>query len=359
MKALIDDLNSVLLERSDVVRGIMLGLLARKHVFLLGPPGTAKSMTVDQVASRVDGARTFSVLMTRFTTPDEIIGPVSLPALEQERYARVVKGYLPEAHIAFLDEVFKANSAILNALLKLLNEREYRNDGATHKAPLITCIGASNELPQGEDLGALYDRFLLRYYVPYIVEESNFAKLLEMTDTGPRVRISLPELGAAQQATDAVQLGEGLDALVELRAKLKGEGIEASDRTWRACVSVLKAEAFLDGRSVVQRSDLSVLANVLWNDPSERSKVAQKVVEFSQPNLAAALEMLDMAAELHRKIMSTKPGERQGEFYEAVGKLRALQERFARELGRDNDPKVKSVALKLDAMRKDVAKAVL
>ena len=359
-QALLAELNSVLLERQDVTRGVMLGLLARKHVFLLGPPGTAKSMTVDAVCARIPDAKRFKLLMTRYTVPDEVVGPLSIPALEAERYKRVTAGYLPEADIVFLDEIFKANSAILNALLGLLNEREYRNDGATHKAPLITCIGASNELPQGEDLSALYDRFLLRYYVPYIVEEKSFMTLLTMVETPPTVKLTLAELRAAQQAADAVKLDSGIvDAIVELRARLGAEGITASDRTWRASVSVLRAEAFLSGRSAVTRSDLSILANVLWNDPAERSKVAQKVVSFAQPNVAKALEMLDIATELHKVIVTTVTEKRDGSFYETQAKFRKLQEQFAASMSTDTDPKVREVATRLDSMRRSANKALL
>ena len=146
-KSLETEIASVCLERDEYVHGIVLALLSRANVFLLGVPGVGKSMLADEVTARLTGASLFSVLMTRFTTPDEVLGPVSLKALEQEKLERVPTGMLQEAHVAFLDEVFKANSAILNALLTAMNERHVTVGGKRIKIPLFTMIGASNEGP--------------------------------------------------------------------------------------------------------------------------------------------------------------------------------------------------------------------
>ena len=169
------------LERDDVVHGLLAALVAREHVLVLGPPGTAKSMLAAELCSRVDGASLFSWLLTRFSTPEELFGAISLKALEDDRYVRVTDGRLPEAHIAFLDEVFKANSAILNSLLALMNERVFHNGGVANPTPLQTLVGASNELPEGEELDALFDRFLLRFWVPYLAERRNVRRLLVST----------------------------------------------------------------------------------------------------------------------------------------------------------------------------------
>jgi MoxR-like ATPase len=364
LQEVIEDINGNLLERTDVVRGVILALLAKRHVFLLGPPGTAKSMTVDALQARVTGAERFKILMTRFTEPNEVIGPLDLKALNAGVYHRLTDGYLPTAHLAFLDECFKANSAILNSLLMMLNEREYRDGAKITQVPLMTCVGASNELPQGEDLGALYDRFLLRYFVPYLTEDSNFAAMLALTSVAPKVTVDLDEVKAAQRDVQTVKLSPDIiDLLVNLRSELASKGIVASDRRWREATHVLRAEAFLEGRSQVEQSDLTILANVFWNDPAERSKVAQAVVGFAVPELAKALELVEDAAEQHRYIMantSTTQGKKSPESVEASQKFRLLREEFdALIRGKTVTGRMATIRDRFATMKRDIGKAIL
>ena len=172
------ELNRDYQERRDVIRGLLVGLLSREHVLLLGPPGTAKSALAEDLCNRI-GGRYFRWLLARTSTPEELFGPVSLRALEQDSYRRVTTGKLPEATVAFLDEIWKANSAVLNTMLSVLNERLFFNDGQLVKVPLEFAVGASNELPEDrEELGALWDRFLLRYLVGYIRDLRNFETML-------------------------------------------------------------------------------------------------------------------------------------------------------------------------------------
>src|SRR4051812_45272052 len=159
-----DALSNTFPERRNVIDGALCAILANEHVLLLGQPGTAKSALVRAIAQAFGGTY-FERLLTKFSTPEELFGPISLKALEQDRYARVVSNKLPEAQFAFVDEVFKANSAILNSLLTAMNERIFHNDGAPLAMPLVSLFGASNELPDGKELEALFDRFLLRFDV--------------------------------------------------------------------------------------------------------------------------------------------------------------------------------------------------
>src|SRR6478672_8934551 len=179
LKNIREELKQTFLERSDLIDGALAALLSSHHLLIIGPPGTAKSMLADELCRRIDGANYFQWLLTRFTTPEEIFGAVSLKALEQDDYRRVTTRKLPEAHIAFLDEVFKANSSILNAVLTLMNERRFHNGRAVEVVPLITLFAASNELPEDDELQALYDRFLLRFVVSYIDEDFRFLKMLQ------------------------------------------------------------------------------------------------------------------------------------------------------------------------------------
>ncbi len=166
-------------ERSEEISGAFLAILSGEHVLFLGPPGTAKSLLTRKVCEAIEGGSLYYYLLTRFTTPDEIFGPLSLKALQQDEFSRRIEGYLPTAHIAFLDEIFKANSSILNSLLTILNERKFHNGLKVLDIPLLSVFGASNELPEKEEsLEALYDRFLFRYFVSYVQDETNFKELI-------------------------------------------------------------------------------------------------------------------------------------------------------------------------------------
>src|ERR671913_1378176 len=198
LKKIRDELRQTFLERADLIDGALAALLSSHHLLIIGPPGTAKSMLADELCRRIEGGNYFQWLLTRFTTPEEIFGAVSLKALEQDDYRRVTSYKLPEAQIAFLDEIFKANSSILNSILTLLNERLFHNGKAVTRVPLLTLFGASNELPEEDELTALYDRFLLRFVVGYIAEDFRFLRMLESQKTPERTTLTLVELTELQ-----------------------------------------------------------------------------------------------------------------------------------------------------------------
>src|SRR5499433_2199702 len=175
LQALERELTASLIERDEVIRASMIALLTRQHMAVLGPPGTGKSALITSLAERISpqngvGLRNFTYLMTRFTTPEELFGPVSVAGLKRDEYRRITAGKLVEAELVFLDEIFKASSAILNALLKIANERVFHNGGQEMQVPLISLFGASNEMPPGNELEVLWDRFLLRFRVGYVTD---------------------------------------------------------------------------------------------------------------------------------------------------------------------------------------------
>lgn len=276
-----EELAHLFLERGEVIDGALAALLAGHHVLLVGPPGTAKSMLADELCRRISGASYFQWLLTKFTTPEELFGAVSLKSLEQDDYRRVVRGKLPEAHIAFLDEVFKASSSILNAILTLMNERRFHNGTEVHRAPLISLFGAANELPEDEELQALYDRFLVRFVVHYIDDDFRFLRMLQAPPAAATTQLSLDDLAALRAEAASLPIGDQVfRSLAELRRSLNAKRIVASDRRYRQAVDVLRARAFLDGRAAVEESDLFFLENVLWHEPSQRDEVRAAIHEL-------------------------------------------------------------------------------
>jgi len=278
LKKIREELKQAFLERNELIDGSLSALLSSQHVLIIGPPGTAKSMLADEICRRMEGANYFQWLLTRFTTPEEIFGAVSLKALEQDDYRRVTAHKLPEAQIGFLDEIFKANSSILNAILTLINERLFHNGKEVVRVPLLTLFGASNELPEDDELMALYDRFLLRFVVNYIAEDFRFLRMLEAPAEREKTAISLAELYEMQRQVRDVPIPAYIyRTMADLRRELGKKHIVASDRRYRQSLSVLQAHAYLSGQSDVLESDLFFLEHVLWRDPGEQPEVRDTI----------------------------------------------------------------------------------
>ena len=293
------ELSAHFLERDEVVEGLLCALVAGQHVLLLGPPGTAKSELAHELCRRIDGARYFQWLLTRFTTPEELFGPISLKGLEEDRYVRVTEGKLPRAHVAFLDEVFKASSSILNTLLSVMNERRFDGGDGPAEVPLCTLVGAANELPDDDELGALYDRFLLRFQVEYVREDYRFLHLLGSREPVSRATLPLAELEALRARARSVEVpGEVLKDVAELRRLLADRDIIASDRRWRQSIDLLRARAALFGRTRVHCDDLDVLAHVLWTEPSERGVVEEGLRQLAHGHEDEAEKLLFQAREV-------------------------------------------------------------
>ncbi|HZR85001.1 MAG TPA: AAA family ATPase [Candidatus Binatia bacterium] len=276
LRAVAGELARVFVERTEVLEGALAALIARQHVLLVGPPGTAKSMLADELCRRIDGATYFQWLLTKFTTPEEVFGAVSLRALENDEYRRVTTGKLPEAHVAFLDEVFKASSSILNALLTILNERRFHNGGRPLDVPLLSLFGAANELPEEEELAAVYDRFLVRFVVGYVAEDWRFLRMLAAPAPDVGATLSLADVRSLQAAAERVEIPDAvLRSIVEVRRALQGRDLTPSDRRFRQSLSLMRALALVRGKARVGDDELLFLEHVLWRDPSERDTVRE------------------------------------------------------------------------------------
>lgn len=284
LRALRDALLTGLVERDVAIRLALLAALAGEHLLLVGPPGTAKSVLARRLHLAFKDASYFERLLTKFSVPEELFGPLSIKGLEEDRYERQTDRYLPTATVAFLDEIFKANSAILNALLTLLNEREFDNGAKRVRTPLVSVVGASNELAEGEELDALFDRFLLRLHVGYVSDDGFLALIDLRGDAVPEVseelRLGAEDLTAIQAAAPKVTVPRDVVALLQAWRKWCVEqSIEVSDRRWRKVVKLLQVSALTNGRSEVSVWDAWLIQHCLWAEPRQRELVYQWYAE--------------------------------------------------------------------------------
>ncbi len=360
------DLKARFYERDQVIDALLASLVARTHLLLLGPPGTAKSAVVNAVTSSIEGATSFSWLLTKFSTPEEVFGPVSLAGLQQDRFRRITTGKLPEAHVAFIDEVFKASSSILNALLSIANERVFFNDGAV-ACPLITLVGASNELPDGEDLEALFDRYLYRAWVDYLADGANVRALMgpQAPATAP-CTMTLGDLEVCQSSAEGVGVpGTLLDVLLAVKRKAEGQGFRASDRRWKAIVGFLRAWAFVQGDTeVTDEHVIDVLPDCLWREPKDRGAIAAIVASVANPSAARANEILDAAKKAVKDLgePTTKDASERAEWVMNASTTASSLEAMLNELdvlvAKGKAPKTSAVRKRVEALTKEVGAKV-
>ncbi len=316
-KLLLREMNRGIYEKETEISLSLLAALAGESIILLGPPGVAKSMVARQLKNAFRDAHSFEYLMSRFSTPDEIFGPVSIQKLKtSDTYERAVDGYLPTADVVFLDEIWKAGPAIQNTLLSVINEKIFRNGNREMHLPLKLLVAASNELPaKGEGLEALWDRFVIRIESRPIKMEKNFrAMLLEVKSSlevkseerrvknstdlfedtisdeqiGADVSISPAEYAEWSQAIDKIGVKEEvLDAISRIRKALRAVNVDeaaerrniyVSDRRWKNIVRLLRTSAFMQDREEVDICDLLPIYHCLWQEPEERDAIRSIVI---------------------------------------------------------------------------------
>lgn len=316
IEKLLDVLGSGLYEKETAVKLGLLTALAGESIFMLGAPGCAKSMITRRIkeafkADNKDGVKYFETLLNQFTTPEEVFGNISLMALngelpdengnKKEEYRRLTEGMLPEADIAFLDEIWKASPAILNTLLTIVNERKFHNGSKVMNVPLKALFAASNELPaKGKGLEALYDRFIFRLPVDFIKNEDDFFEMIDqpaheefkLNDEDKKLLISNTELKEWSKEIDKVTLSEVSKQVISAirkemtllndamsdEDKKNGELFEVGDRRWKKIAHILKTSAFLNDRNEVDLMDCSLIENCIWGTEKQQKK-AKEIVE--------------------------------------------------------------------------------
>jgi MoxR-like ATPase len=328
-------------ERDEALRLGLLALLAGESLILLGPPGTAKSLVARRLKSALAGARAFEYLMGRFSTPEEIFGPLSIAGLrDRDVFERRTAGYLPEADVAFLDEVWRASPPIQNTLLTILNEKRFRNGDHELTVPLKLLVAASNRAPSGEENAeAFWDRFVLRLEVaPLSTDEGFKALVTETADVygadGLKDALTANEWKTTQGSIDAVNLPDDVvEALAGLRRALVEAGLAVSDRRWKKAARLLRACAVAHGRTAVDGQDAGLLEHVLWDKPEQRGLVVQHLTrvlqEYGWPSpepiadheasveaLRAELRTLTLKERTETK---PKPVLQDGEYFNLVG----------------------------------------
>lgn len=374
-KQLLGEMNRGIYEKETEISLSLLAALAGESIILLGPPGVAKSMVARQLKTAFREAQSFEYLMSRFSTPDEIFGPVSIQKLKtSDTYERAVEGYLPTADVVFLDEIWKAGPAIQNTLLTVINEKIFRNGNREMHLPLKLLVAASNELPaKGEGLEALWDRFVIRIESRPIKLEKNFRAMLleshadfsgstgvlghaDFADNADFSDLKITAEEYAEWAEKICKIGvkeEVLDAISAIRKSLRAVNVDeaaerrniyVSDRRWKNIVRLLRTSAFMQDREEVDICDLLPVYHCLWQEPEERDAIRNIVIRaLFSPFADKLVEMKNALAEdikYHRVRRNPEDGrDYEGEIETLSDGLSSLERQLGENLFASADDK--------------------
>lgn len=386
-KQLLGEMNRGIYEKETEISLSLLAALAGESIILLGPPGVAKSMVARQLKTAFRDAQSFEYLMSRFSTPDEIFGPVSIQKLKtSDTYERAVEGYLPTADVVFLDEIWKAGPAIQNTLLTVINEKIFRNGNREMHLPLKLLVAASNELPaKGEGLEALWDRFVIRIESRPIKLEKNFRAMLldshadflgpidftdstdfsgftgglghaDFADNADFSDLKITSEECAEWAEKICKIGvkeEVLDAISAIRKSLRAVNVDeaaerrniyVSDRRWKNIVRLLRTSAFMQDREEVDICDLLPIYHCLWQEPEERDAIRNIVIRaLFSPFADKLVEMKNALAEdikYHRVRRNPEDGrDYEGEIENLSDGLTSLEKQLGENLFASADDK--------------------
>lgn len=374
-KQLLGEMNRGIYEKETEISLSLLAALAGESIILLGPPGVAKSMVARQLKTAFRDAQSFEYLMSRFSTPDEIFGPVSIQKLKtSDTYERAMEGYLPTADVVFLDEIWKAGPAIQNTLLTVINEKIFRNGNREMHLPLKLLVAASNELPaKGEGLEALWDRFVIRIESRSIKLEKNFRAMLleshadfsgstgilghaDFADNADFSDLKITAEEYAEWAEKICKIGvkeEVLDAISAIRKSLRAVNVDeaaerrniyVSDRRWKNIVRLLRTSAFMQDREEVDICDLLPIYHCLWQEPEERDAIRNIVIRaLFSPFADKLVEMKNALAEdikYHRVRRNPEDGrDYEGEIENLSDGLTSLEKQLGENLFASADDK--------------------
>lgn len=386
-KQLLGEMNRGIYEKETEISLSLLAALAGESIILLGPPGVAKSMVARQLKTAFREAQSFEYLMSRFSTPDEIFGPVSIQKLKtSDTYERAVEGYLPTADVVFLDEIWKAGPAIQNTLLTVINEKIFRNGNREMHLPLKLLVAASNELPaKGEGLEALWDRFVIRIESRPIKLEKNFRAMLldshadflgptdftdstdfsgftgglghaDFVDNADFSDLKITSEEYAEWTEKICKIGvkeEVLDAISAIRKSLRAVNVDeaaerrniyVSDRRWKNIVRLLRTSAFMQDREEVDICDLLPIYHCLWQEPEERDAIRNIVIRaLFSPFADKLVEMKNALAEdikYHRVRRNPEDGrDYEGEIENLSDGLTSLEKQLGENLFASADDK--------------------
>ena len=292
MSQIFVEMNNLFVERDELIKLMELAIVTGTNLLMLGPPGTAKSAITYELCGRIENANYFQWMLNKTSDPSEILGPFSVKEMENDKFMRITTGKLPEAHIAFMDEVFKSNAPTLNALLTIMNEHIFYNDGKPVEVPLISMFGASNEPPEDESLDAMYDRFIFRMNVQYIHDAANKkrmhsnyvdnrAGLLNLVN---KTTITLAEVQALQAAAKAVKVPKDIiNKFIRLISDLDRQAVHISDRRQNECFKVMQGSAVLAGRNNVTLDDFKSLIYVLWEKEEHIPLIESSILKMVNP----------------------------------------------------------------------------